>query len=273
MVNVLIRLIQRFESIDGIGRELEKIGCATRPQTSLHLIRICWQGGMDKLILDALDTMGRYGYTIKTFAFNVVMDIMFKSGQNESALRCLGEYTAPNFLSFNIALCNLCKLKDLVNIRVVLQKMLRAGYYPNVDTVVMMLNCWCKFGRLKEAFELLGLMVSLGIHLSVVVWSILIDGVCRLGIPDLADCMLEKMISLGCIPNVMTYTSTVKGYIWNVKRILSTMESRRCEIDVGLESLLSTFFATWLIENLHWTTIVMLDYSHDLVELEKLMWP
>ncbi|KAL8161115.1 hypothetical protein V2J09_012604 [Rumex salicifolius] len=243
MINVLIRLIQRFESIDGVVRELEKIGCVTRPQTLLHLIRICWQGGMDKLILDALDTMGRYGFTINTFAFNVVMDIMFKSGQNESALRCLGENTAPNFLSFNIALCNLCKLNDLVNIRVVLQKMLRAGYYPNVDTFVMMLNCWCKFGRLKEAFELLGLMVSLGIHVSVVVWSILIDGVCRLGIPDLADCMLEKMISLGCTPNVMTYTSIVKGYmeckeVTKAFRILRTMESRRCEIDVVLCNVL-----------------------------------
>ncbi|KAL6966619.1 hypothetical protein U1Q18_032400 [Sarracenia purpurea var. burkii] len=106
--------------------------------------------------------MFNYGYTANTFARNVIMDVSFKIGRVDAALRMLKETQDPNFLTYNTAICNLCKLNDLMNIKDVLQKMLRKGYYLNARTFSMVVNCFCKLGRLDEALQLLGLMISLG---------------------------------------------------------------------------------------------------------------
>ncbi|KAL6966620.1 hypothetical protein U1Q18_032401 [Sarracenia purpurea var. burkii] len=97
---------------------------------------------MLNLVFEAFEEMFNYGYTANTFAQNIIMDVPFKNRQVDAALRMLKETLDPNFLTYSTAICNLCKLNDLMNIKDVLQKMLRKG--------------------LDEALQLLGLMISLG---------------------------------------------------------------------------------------------------------------
>ncbi|GAB4849940.1 hypothetical protein Ancab_029240 [Ancistrocladus abbreviatus] len=243
MVNVVSRLAQKFVSTNGIVRELESIGCVTKPQTFLLLLRIFWVGGTYNMVFDVFGEMIRLGYTPNTFACNVVMDVCLRIGLVGVGFKVLRETSAPNFLSFNIALCNLCKLNDLFNVKMVTRDMLARGYHPNVETFLMILNCFCKKGRIAEAFQVVGLMISLGIPVSVLVWSILIDGLCRNRRPIMANHLLEKMIDAGCIPNVVVYTSLVKGFmesqmVDDALRIIDHMESRGCQIDLVLYNVL-----------------------------------
>ncbi|GAB4850142.1 hypothetical protein Ancab_029437 [Ancistrocladus abbreviatus] len=243
MVNVVSTLAQKFVSTNGIVRELESIGCVTKPQTFLLLLRIFWVGGMYNMVLDVFEEMIRFGYAPNTFACNVVMDVWLRIGLVGIGLSVLRDTSAPNFLSFNIALCNLCKLNDLFNVKMVMRDMLAKGYHPNAETFVMILNCFCKKGRIAEAFQVVGLMISLGIRVSVLVWSILIDGLCRNRRPIMANHLLEKMIDTGCTPNVVVYTSLVKGFmksqmVDDALRIIDQMESRGCQIDLVLCNVL-----------------------------------
>ncbi|XP_057425294.1 putative pentatricopeptide repeat-containing protein At1g16830 isoform X2 [Lotus japonicus] len=66
---------------------------------------------------------------------------------------------------------------------------------------------------LLEAYQLLGLMVVLGIQFSVNVWTILIHKHCQLGILDVANKLLQNMLHTGCSPNVVTYTTLIKAYM------------------------------------------------------------
>ncbi|GMH03873.1 hypothetical protein Nepgr_005712 [Nepenthes gracilis] len=248
MVNVAARLAGRFKSVNGIVRELESIGCVTRVQTFLLFLRIFWHGSMYDMVFEAFEEMMRFGYMPNTFAHNVIIDVSFRIQRADLGLTILRNMPAPNFLSFNIALCNLCKLNDLNSIGVVIRSMMKTGYYPNVETLVMVLNCFSKKGRMAQAFQLVGLMVSLGNQVSVVVWSILIDGLCKRGRHVLAIYLLEKMIDTGCSPNVVTYTSLVKGLmesemINDALRILNLMESRGCEVDLVLCNMLIDCFS------------------------------
>ncbi|KAF8402307.1 hypothetical protein HHK36_013261 [Tetracentron sinense] len=136
---------------------------------------------MFSLVLEAFEEMISYGYTPNTFARNIIMDVLFKIGRVDAALKVLRETQFPNFLTFNIAICNLCKLNDLSGVQDVSKIMLRKGFYPNRETFLMILNCFCKEERLAESVQVLGLMISLGIPPSVTIWSILIDGFCRAG--------------------------------------------------------------------------------------------
>ncbi|GMY09226.1 putative pentatricopeptide repeat-containing protein At1g16830 isoform X2 [Fagus crenata] len=213
MVGVVNRLMHRYETVGGVVRGLESIGCLTKAQTFLLLLRIYWRGGMYHMVFEAFEQMGCYGFSPNTFARNVIMDVLFKIGRVDVAIKVLKETQLPNFLTFNIALCNLCKLNDLVRVREVFTMMLGMGYYPNVETFEMVLNCFCKLNKLVEAYQVLGRMIALGIPISVNVWSILIDGICRLRRIDIACSLLEKMVKTGSSPNVVTYTTLIKGFM------------------------------------------------------------
>ncbi|XP_015895880.3 putative pentatricopeptide repeat-containing protein At1g16830 [Ziziphus jujuba] len=243
MVGVVKRIMEQCKTVKGVLLELEKVGYIAKAQTFLMLLRIYWHGGMKGMVFDAFEQMCSHGFTPNTFACNAIMDVLFKSGSVDAAVRVLKETKAPNFLTFNIALCNLCHLNDLFLIGDAFRMMLKMGYYPNFDTFEMVLKSFCKMGKLAQAYQVLALMVVSGVPLTVKVWSILIDGFCWLRKLDLACNFLGKMIEAGLSPTVVTYTSLIKGFLKSHRvsdalDILHKMESRGCSGDLVLCNVL-----------------------------------
>ncbi|KAM1039635.1 hypothetical protein ACFX2C_029015 [Malus domestica] len=91
--------------------------------------------------------------------------------------------------------------------------MLRQGYHPKVETFEMIMSCFCKMGNTAEAHQVLGLLITLGITVSVNVWSMLMNGFCRLQRPDMAGKLLEKMVETGSSPSIVTYTTLIRGFL------------------------------------------------------------
>ncbi|KAI5661372.1 hypothetical protein M9H77_20695 [Catharanthus roseus] len=243
MVHVVSRLTQKFSMVRRILEELNHVGCVTKPQTLLLLLRIFWCGRMYDMVFDTFEEMINCGYSPNTFARNILMDVLFKLGQVDVALRFMEETKLPNFLTFSIAVCNLCNLNDQTNLRIVLRKTLRSGFCLNPETFVLVLNSYCKLGRLEEALQLLGLMKTLGVRLSVNIWSILIDGFCKSGQLDTATYLLSRMVESGCSPNIVTCTSLIKGFLESKMldeafEILDTLKSKGCYPDLVLSNVL-----------------------------------
>ncbi|KAF3441460.1 hypothetical protein FNV43_RR15374 [Rhamnella rubrinervis] len=243
MVDVLTRITERYETVKGIILELEKLGCVPKAQTFLILLRVFWHGGMNDMVFEAFELMRNYGFEPNTFAQNAIMDILFKIHRVDAAVGVLKEIQFPNFLTFSIALCNLCNLKDLFLIGDTFRMMLKMGYYPNVEIFEMVLNSFCKMGKLMEAYQVLGLIIASGVPLTVNVWSILIDGFCRIGRLDIAINLLEKMVEIGFSPTVVIYTTLIKGFLKShmvndAFDILRTMESRGHTPDLVLHNVL-----------------------------------
>ncbi|KAL2243106.1 putative pentatricopeptide repeat-containing protein At1g16830 [Sesamum indicum] len=243
MVSVVSNLTHRYGNVKRILDELETVGCVRKPQTLLLLMRIYWCGAMYDMVLEAFEEMRNYGYIPNTYARNIIMDVLFKIRHVDAALRVLEETQAPNFLSFNIAICNLCRLNDVNSVKGVLKSMLMKGYYMNPETYAWVMNCFCKFARLEEALQLLGMMMVLGVPVSVNVWSILIDGFSKSGQIEVAAYLLEKMVEIGCSPNVVTCTSLIKGFLESrmpgkAFEILGTLEAQGCFPDLVLCNVL-----------------------------------
>ncbi|KAG8380270.1 hypothetical protein BUALT_Bualt07G0175900 [Buddleja alternifolia] len=243
MVTLLSNLTNKHGTVKGILQQLESIGCITKPQTLLLLMRIYWCGAMYDMVLEAFQEMRNYGYIPNTYVRNIVMDVLFKIRRVDAALRVLEETDSPNFLSFSIAICNLCSLNDVNNVKIVLRCMLMKGYYMNPETYSLVLNCFCKFARLAEALQLLDIMIVLGAPVSVNVWSILIDGLCKSGQIEVAAYLLEKMVEIGCSPNIVTCTSLIKGFLESrmpgkAFEILDTLEAKGCFPDLILCNVL-----------------------------------
>lgn len=247
MIPVVGRLTNKFKSVNGILKELESIGCCRKAQTCLVLLRTYCYGGMHILALEAFDEMSIFGYVPNTFARNMIIDALFKIGRVDLALGVLNKTRFPNFLTFNIVIRNLCKLKNWLKVRDVLKAMVGFGFSPNYGTFSNVMNCFCKAGRLEETLQLLGLMITSGYCPSVMIWSVLIDGFCRAGKVGLASQLLGKMVESGCLPNVVTYTSLLKGYFGTEMfneafEMLNAMESKGCKPDLVLYNVLIDFF-------------------------------
>ncbi|KAM0959548.1 hypothetical protein EV1_024494 [Malus domestica] len=218
MVGVIKRVMEQYRTVKLVIRELESMGCVVKSQTFLLLLRIYWRGEMYTMVFEAIELMGTYGFTPNTFARNIIIDALFKIGHVDLAIKFLKETRRPNFLTFNIALCNLCNINDLYHIGDVFRMMLRWGYHPKVETFEMILSCLCKMGKIVEAHQVLGLLITLGSAVSVNVWSMLMNGFCRLqrldvaaGFPSLAVKFYNDMLDKGLTPDKYTFVGLVDG--------------------------------------------------------------
>ncbi|KAL6008218.1 hypothetical protein ACLOJK_033724 [Asimina triloba] len=244
IVPIVVRLVGRLESVKGIIGELERIGCPTKAQTFLVLLRIFWRGGLYGLALEAFHEMSSFGFVPNTFARNIAIDVLFKIGRTDLAWKVFRETQFPNFLTFNTAICNLSKLNDCLGVWGILRLMMGQGFFPNSGTFSMVMNCFCKAGRLVEALQVLGLMITSGIQLSVTIWSILIDGFCKIGRVDSASQLLRHVVDSSSFrPNIVTYTSLVKGFFEarmfdEAFDVLNEMESQGCQPDLVLYNML-----------------------------------
>ncbi|XP_068335723.1 putative pentatricopeptide repeat-containing protein At1g16830 [Pyrus communis] len=248
MVGVIKRMMEQYRTVQLIIRELESMGCVVKSQTFLLLLRIYWRGEMYTMVFEAFELMGTYGFIPNTFARNIIIDALFKIGHGDLAIKFVKETRRPNFLTYNIALCNLCNLKDLCHIRDVLRMMLWQGYHPKVETFEMILSCFCKMDNIVEAHQVLGLLITLGNVVSVNVWSMLMNGFCRLQRPDAAGQLLEKMVETGSSPSIVTYTTLIRGFLKSnmvseAFNILNIIESKGYAPDLVLCNVLIDSFA------------------------------
>lgn len=248
MVHVVRRLTERYKTVKGIVLELETVGCITKPKVFLLLLRIYWHGRTYGMVFEVYEQMLSCGFTPNTFARNVLVDVLFKIGETNKALKVLEETQTPNFLTFNVTLFHLCKLNDVELISHVLKVMLRMQYYPNAETFEMLLNCFCKMNRFAEAYQVLGLMISLGITMSCKIWTILIHGFCKQHSLLVASNLLKNMNETNCSPNVVTYTTLFKAFmeskmIADAFGLLDTMVCRGRNPDIVLYNVLIDCFS------------------------------
>ncbi|CAH8381242.1 unnamed protein product [Eruca vesicaria subsp. sativa] len=210
MVNVVVRLTHQHKSIDRVIEVLIVNGCVIKPRVLLLLLEILWRGHVYDKAIEVYKGMSRFGYVPNTRAMNMMMDVLFKANLVDRALEVFEGIGVRNFFSFDIALPHLCSGKDLVRVKVVLKMMIREGFYPNGERFGQVLGVFCGRGCVAEGFQVVGLMISSGVSVSVNVWSMLVSGFFRSGEPRKAVDLFNKM---GCEPNLVTYTSLIKGFM------------------------------------------------------------
>ena len=212
MVSVVERLTHRHKSINQVIEALILSGCVIKPRVLLLLLEIFWRGHVYDKAIEVYKGMSTFGYVPNTRAMNMMMDVLFKYNLVDRALEVFEGIRVRNFFSFDIALSHLCSRKDLdlVRVKMVLKMMIREGFYPNGERFGQVLGVFCRSGCVAEGFQVVGLMICSGVSVSVNVWSMLVNGFFRSGEPRKAVDLFNKM---GCSPNLVTYTSLIKGFM------------------------------------------------------------
>ncbi|KAG4950228.1 hypothetical protein JHK86_043467 [Glycine max] len=70
----------------------------------------------------------------------------------------------------------------------------------------------CLDGKLEAAVWLQGKMVQKGVVPDVFTHSHIVNGLCKIGLPDKADLVVREMLEFGPCPNCATYNTLIKGY-------------------------------------------------------------
>lgn len=138
-------------------------------------------------------------------------------------------------IMYGVVIRLFCRRGDMNTAERLTRDLAGLGYmYLDMTSLVEMLNGFCRAGRFGKAFELLEVAKRHGCSLNTVLYSSLVNGLCKSGDTERAMELVKEM-EIGdddeIRPNTVTYTSVVQrlcdeGRISEAMQILDRMESR-----------------------------------------------
>ena len=113
------------------------------------------------------------------------------------------------------------------------------GCKPNFYTYTLLVDNFCKVGRLDEAKEIFSEALMSGIKLIVVTYNALVNGYCKGGKLDEYFLLLEEMNENDCMPDIITYSTIIYGLI-KENKILEALKLHDQMADKGYELYMKT---------------------------------
>ena len=95
---------------------------------------------------------------------------------------------------------------------------------PNLHTYSILINCFCRMGRLDLGFAAFGLILKTGWRVDAIVISPLLKGLSnRKCVSEAMDILLRRMPEFGCTPDEVSYNIILKG-LCDEKRIEEALQ-------------------------------------------------
>ncbi|XP_060191599.1 pentatricopeptide repeat-containing protein At1g06710, mitochondrial [Lycium barbarum] len=143
----------------------------------------------------------------------------------------------PSVVTYGAMVDGLCKAHKVKEARNLLDVMLAEGCEPNHIVYDALIDGLCKVGKLDDAQEIFAKMSECGYSPSVYTYSSLIDRLFKDKRLDLAVKVLSKMLESSCPPNVVIYTEMVDGLckvgkIDEAYKLMLMMEEKGCHPNV-----------------------------------------
>ncbi|KAF6158006.1 hypothetical protein GIB67_008135 [Kingdonia uniflora] len=136
---------------------------------------------------------------------------------------------SPSLKSRNYLLSNLVRNGESHVASYVHDKMVRAGIVPDVFTITIMVNAYCKDGRVCRAMEFVNYMDCRGFELNVVAYNLLIGGYGYLRDMEGVSRVLKLMFERRITNDVVTYTLLIKSLLDGNCRIGSMDDALRVQ--------------------------------------------
>ncbi|CAH9130971.1 unnamed protein product [Cuscuta epithymum] len=151
--------------------------------TDVTISGLCWSERLDEAV-EMLHTMLERGIPLSVISFNSIIAAYSKAG--------LGEHA---FGIYNM--------------------MVMFGHIPSASTCASLLMCLCTTGRLQKAKELINKMIAMDFPISIVSFTVLLDGYFKRGDTDNATILWGEMGRLGMTPDVVVFSAFIDGLCKN----------------------------------------------------------
>ncbi|KAJ1701274.1 hypothetical protein LUZ63_001053 [Rhynchospora breviuscula] len=166
--------------------------------------------------LSAVSLVRGAGFVPSLFAYNSILDCMFRSWSSidkiESfILEMARSGVSLNVYSYNILIRGYCERGELDRAVRFLDEMVRADCSPNVVTFNTLIHWYCQCGKISEASELFSRMEKI-VWPNLFTYNLLINGLCNKGKINDAQKMFDKMRERGLSPDIVSYNTLISGY-------------------------------------------------------------
>ncbi|XP_047962671.1 putative pentatricopeptide repeat-containing protein At1g19290 isoform X4 [Salvia hispanica] len=144
----------------------------------------------------------------------------------------------PSLRSCNGLLSCLVRFKDFHVVYCVYDQMVRVGVAPDVYTCAIMVDAYCKDGKVARALEFVLGMESMGLKMNIVGYNSLINGYVEKRDMQGVEKVLELIRQQGISKNLVTYTLLIKGYCKTGNLDQADRVLRQMKEGTGLELVL-----------------------------------
>ncbi|KAK9080032.1 hypothetical protein SSX86_001707 [Deinandra increscens subsp. villosa] len=176
----------------------------------------CKLGKMEDALVLFENMMG-HGIRPNTVTFNVIIDGFGKIGNMGSVLnmyeRMLSLGCAPDVITFTSIIDGHCRVGEVQQGLKIWDEMNRRNLSPNLYTFSILIHSLCKESKLHEARELLRQLSKRGDIISkAFVYNPVIDGFCKAGNVDEANLIVREMEEKRCKLDKITFTILIIGH-------------------------------------------------------------
>nr|XP_023874319.1 pentatricopeptide repeat-containing protein At1g06710, mitochondrial-like [Quercus suber] len=196
------------------------------------------------------------------------------AGKFEKAYTVIREMMSKGFIpdtsTYAKVIGFLCNASKVENAFLLFEEMKRNGIVPDVYIyTILIIDRLFKDKRLDLALKVLSKMLENSCAPNVVIYTEMIDGLCKVGKTDEAYKLMLMMEEKGCYPNVVTYTAMIDGFgkVGKVEKcfeLLREMGSKGCAPN----------FVTYRVLINHCCATGLLDEAHKLLdEMKQTYWP
>ncbi|PHT59433.1 hypothetical protein CQW23_01796 [Capsicum baccatum] len=218
-------LIDGFAKSGNVGKASEiwnrmiNLGCRPNVVVYTCMVDVLCRNCMFEQAYCLIDNMVIENCPPNTITFNTFIKGLCCSGRIEWAVMlynqmerfgCSGNTTTYNELLDGLFKCNnLTVALQLETVKLV-AKMLVRGITPDVLTFNILMDAYCKDGKVESAKQLLNAMNQLGLRPCFISYTCLIGGLCNWISLEAAICCLQRMITDGVPPKISTWNVVVR---------------------------------------------------------------
>ncbi|GKA31782.1 putative pentatricopeptide repeat-containing protein [Tanacetum coccineum] len=169
----------------------------------------------DDVINEVVKVYKEFGFS--NVVFEILLRVFVENGLVKNGLKVFDEMCGMGRVvslgNCNALLSGLVKEGEFGDVFGVFEQMGRVGVVPDVWTCSIVVNAYCKDGKVERGVEFLrNVEEEYGVEANVVTYHSLINGYVGMGDIEGAKSVLEVMRDKGVLANVVTYTLFVKGY-------------------------------------------------------------
>ncbi|XP_073133073.1 pentatricopeptide repeat-containing protein At5g47360 [Henckelia pumila] len=187
-----------------------------------------------QLVIDVINAYRAEDCIVSVRMFKIILNLCRAAKDAKLGLlvlRKMKEFNCrPDTVSYNVVIRLVVDKGELDEAIGLMREMGMIDLYPDMITYVSIIKGLCDAGRLEDAFALIKVMKGHGCIPNAVVYSTLLDGICMHGSLERALEFLDGMEKEKGErkPNVVTYTSVIKGFVekgkaMDASRILDRM--------------------------------------------------
>ncbi|ONK76484.1 uncharacterized protein A4U43_C03F28560 [Asparagus officinalis] len=193
------------------------VKCGTDPDVvtySTLIAGLCWDCRVEEA-LGVLDWMLELNCVPNVHTCTPIVQAYCSIGKLDNARRFMGTMERigclPNIVTYNVLIDALCKMEAFDEVeRVLGECSTMKGCEPDEVSYSVYMDGLCKSGMVREAFEVLEVMIEKGLRPNAVTLNILLDCLCRGSRVWESMCLLEKSAELKWDVSVVNYNTVMR---------------------------------------------------------------